>query len=75
MFPPGVPDYLVKALAQGVRREHDAGPEIPGRALRMLSIRTPMTGEQVEAAIKEAAALKTCSPSLPSFGRRDWQKK
>jgi tripartite-type tricarboxylate transporter receptor subunit TctC len=53
LFPPGVPDYLVKAL----RRAFDAtmkDPKFLADAARMRIEPDPLTGEQMSAEIKEA---------------------
>jgi tripartite-type tricarboxylate transporter receptor subunit TctC len=53
LFPPGVPDYLVKAL----RRAFDAtmkDPKFLADAKRMRIEPDPMTGERMEAEIREA---------------------
>jgi tripartite-type tricarboxylate transporter receptor subunit TctC len=55
MFPPGVPDYLLKAM----RKAFDdtmADPKFLADANRMLIDPAPMTGEQMAARIKEAYA-------------------
>jgi hypothetical protein len=73
MFPPGVPEYLVKALREAFN-ETMKDASFVADAGRMRIPPQPMTGEQIEAEIKEsyaapkdvvALAAKLWPPGLP----------